>query len=29
LTQAGLEGNRHPEDFGIGVGLKKGKRHHG
>ena len=29
LTQAGLEGNRHGMDFGIGVGLKKGKRHHG
>ena len=29
LAQAGLEGNRHGMDFGIGVGLKKGKRHHG
>jgi hypothetical protein len=24
-----LQGNGHGEDFGIGVGLKKGKRVHG
>ena len=29
LAQAGLQGNGHEEDFGIGVGLKKGKRVHG